>query len=596
MRSVPCLTTDRLLSKLSSMLDDVAPESAVREPMDFFSELKRRHVVQVGIAYLVLAWGIAQVAELVLDTFDTPGWVMQAVLVVLGLGVPVALVLAWIYELRADGLHKESESVEVAGQGPAPAIGASKKSVEHDSIAVLPFVNMSSDPEQEYFSDGMSEELLNLLARIPELRVAARTSAFSFKGKDVEIPEIAQRLQVAHVLEGSVRKAGNKIRITAQLIKAENGYHLWSETWDRTLEDIFAVQDEIAAEVVQQLKLTLLKASPTAVETNPEAYALYLQARHLARMQTAAAYEQALALLEQVLDIAPDYAPAWAERAVVFNRQASYGLTSCDIGAGEAREAARRALAIDPHCALAHAEIGHAAISKDRDLAAAARHLLTALAIDPDDPDLFSRAAKVALNMGRRDTARKLYDYLVERDPVNPAIRFDLGYLHYCNGNLDAAIEQWQTALRLSPEQIGTCMTIAVALLLKGEAAAALESVDRERNAFYRLLGQAVIYFRMGRQAEADIALAELIADHQLGGAYNIAVVLAWRGETDLAFEWLDKALEYNDSGLTEITIEPFAESLRKDPRWDAFATKAGLSRQQLEAIEFDVKPPRQGG
>jgi tetratricopeptide (TPR) repeat protein len=206
------------------------------------------------------------------------------------------------------------------------------------------------------------------------------------------------------------------------------------------------------------------------------------------------------------------------------------------------------------------------------------------------------KAAKVATNMGRLDTARKLYDYLVERDPVNPAIRFDVGYLHYCNGDPDAAIEQWQTALRLSPEQIGTRMTIAIALLLKGETAAALESADREQNEFYRLLGHAIVYFRMGRQAEADAALAALIADHQLGGAYNIAVLLAWRGEMDLAFDWLEKALEYNDSGLTEITVEPFAESLRKDPRWESFATKAGLSRQQLDAIEFDVKPPRQGG
>jgi TolB-like protein/Tfp pilus assembly protein PilF len=564
--------------------------------MNFFSELKRRHVVQVGIAYLVVAWGAAQVAELVLDTFDTPDWIMQAILVTLGLGVPVSLVLAWMYELRADGLHKEGESVDPAGQGPAAVMGAPEKSVEHESIAVLPFVNMSSDTEQEYFSDGIAEELLNLLAKIPELRVAARTSAFSFKGKDVDIPEIARRLQVAHVLEGSVRKSGNKIRITAQLIKAENGYHLWSETWDRTLEDIFAVQDEIAAEVVQQLKLTLLKASPTVVETNPQAYALYLQARHLVRMQTAAAYEQALSLLEQVLELAPDYAPAWAERAVVFNRQASYGLVPCDIGAGRAVEAASRALAIDPRCARAHAEIGNAAISRDRDLAAAAHHLLTALAIDPDDLDILFKAAKVATNMGRLDTARKLYDYLVERDPVNPAIRFDVGYLHYCNGDPDAAIEQWQTALRLSPELIGTRMTIAIALLLKGETAAALESADREQNEFYRLLGHAIVYFRMGRQAEADAALAALIADHHLGGAYNIAVLLAWRGEMDLAFDWLEKALEYNDSGLTEITVEPFAESLRKDPRWESFATKAGLSRQQLDAIEFDVKPPRQGG
>jgi tetratricopeptide (TPR) repeat protein len=232
----------------------------------------------------------------------------------------------------------------------------------------------------------------------------------------------------------------------------------------------------------------------------------------------------------------------------------------------------------------------------DRDFPVAAQHFLAALAIDPDDLDILSKAAKIAATMGRFDTARELFDYLIERDPVNPAIRFDLGYLHYCSGNLDAALEQWHTALRFSPDQLGTHMTIGIALLLKGQVVAALEFADQERNVFYRLLGRAVICFKAGKHEEADAALAELIADHQLEGAYNIGVLLAWRGELDLAFDWLEKALEYNDSGLSEIIVEPFAENLRRDSRWEAFASKAGISQLQLDAIEFDVKPPRQGG
>ena len=559
--------------------------------MSFFAELKRRHVVQVGIAYLVIAWGIAQVAELVLDTFETPPWLMQLLLVILACGLPVALILAWLYTLRAGKLQRETEQPEAAASAVNEG-SAARHTAEHESIAVLPFVNMSSDPEQDYFSDGIAEELLNLLAKIPELRVAARTSAFSFKGKDVEIPEIAQRLQVAHVLEGSVRKAGNRIRITAQLIKADDGYHLWSETWDRTLEDIFAVQDEIAAEVVQQLKLTLLKTTPTTEETNPEAYALYLQARHLTRMKTATGYEQALALLERVLSIAPDYAPAWAERANVYNKQVSYGSLPCEEGCALAREAAMRALSIDPECAQAHAELGYAAISMDRDFAVATRHILAALASDPRDLDILAYAALVALNMRRFDTAKDLYEYLIARDPVNPFTRVSLGHMLYCSGDLDSAIEQWRTALRLSPGQMGTWMSIAVAQLQQGNIAAALESSERENDEAYRHGAHAVIYFEKGEREKADAALAYLIENNYQEASYNIAYILAYRGEINRAFEWLEKALYYHDSGLTQINIEPLAENLRKDPRWEAFITRAGIAPQDLDAIEFDVKPP----
>jgi len=559
--------------------------------MRFFAELKRRHVVQVGIAYLVIAWGIAQVAELVLDTFETPPWLMQLVLVILACGLPVALVLSWLYTLRAGKLQREASQPQAVEASAEQNDAAAMVVTENESIAVLPFVNMSSDPEQEYFSDGIAEELLNLLAKIPELRVAARTSAFSFKGKDVDIPEIAQRLKVAHVLEGSVRKSGHRIRITAQLIKADNGYHLWSETWDRTLEDIFAVQDEIAAEVAQQLRLTLLKTPPTTEETNPEAYALYLQARHLTRLKSAAGYQQALALLEQALGIAPDYAPAWAERANVLNKQVAYGLIPCDDGCALSQEAAMQALALDPDCPQAHAELGYAA-AIDRDFAVTAHHLRAALAGEPTDPEILGYAALIAQCMGRFDTARTLYEYVIARDPANPATRNNLGYMLYSLGDLDLAIEQWRTALQLSPGQNCTWASIAVAQLQQGNISAALESGEKENDEAYRNGARALIYFAMGEQEKSDAALAGLIESSERETAYNIAFIFSYRGEMDRAFEWLDKALHYKDSGLPQINIEPLAKNLRNDPRWDAFINKAGIAQQQLDAIEFDIRPP----
>ena len=559
--------------------------------MSFLSELKRRRLVQVGIAYLVVAWGIAQVADLLLDNFQMEEWIMQVVLVVLGIGCVVAVILAWIFDLRWDGLHLESEVARELAEN-AEAIAAPVPEIENESIAVLPFVNMSSDPEQEYFSDGISEELLNLLAKIPELRVAARTSAFSYKGKDTRIDVIGRELGVAHVLEGSVRKAGNKVRITAQLIRADNGYHLWSETWDRTLEDIFDVQDEIAAVVVDQLKITLLKPAPVVQETNPEAYALYLQARYLTRQGTPEGYEQALELLAQALAIAPDYAPAWRQRGVIYMTQADRGLRPTHEGFQLGREATEMALSIDPNNALAHASMSRIAVSEDQDLPAAARHMQTALALNPTDSTILSGAATLAETLGRVDSAIALQEFIAKRDPVQPIVHSNLGGSYVAAGQPEKAVPCYRTALRLSPGSIGLHANLGLALLASGEADAAMEEIARESYEACRLIAEAMAHHDRGQAAESDAALAQMIDTYGEEWAYNIAAVLAYRGEVDRAFEWLDKAVENHDSGLIEIVTQPEFKNLHGDPRWDAFLSGIGKSPEQLAAIDFEVKLP----
>src|SRR5436190_734128 len=291
--------------------------------------------------------------------------------------------------------------------------------IPEKSIAVLPFVDMSAGKDQEYFSDGISEELLNLLAKIPQLQVTARTSSFAFKGKEIGVPEIARTLHVAHVLEGSVRKAGNSVRITAQLIKAGTDTHLWSETYDRKMDDIFKIQDEIAADVVKQLKVTLLSAAPKARATDPEAYALYLQAVQLGRQNTAEAYKQSDALLRKVLAIDPRYAPAWDGLSHNFANEAGQGLLPSKEGYAEAREAATKALAIDPEYPPAHARLGLIAINGDNDLAGAARHFERALALDPADLNVLGNSAALLQSLGRLDEALALDEAVVRRDPVN---------------------------------------------------------------------------------------------------------------------------------------------------------------------------------
>src|SRR5213082_3233056 len=319
--------------------------------------------------------------------------------------------------------------------------------IPEKSIAVLPLVDMSAGKDQEYFSDGISEELLNLLAKIPQLQVTARTSSFAFKGKETGIPEIARTLHVAHVLEGSVRKAGNSVRITAQLIKAGTDTHLWSQTYDRKLDDIFAIQDEIAADVVKQLKVTLLGAAPKARATDPEAYALYLQAVQLGRPFTAEAFQQSEALYRKVLAIDPRYAPAWYGLARNFTNETGQGLLPGKEGFAQARQAAVRALAIDPDYAPAHAQLGWIAMYGDSDLVGAAQHFRRALALDPADLDVLRNSVMLIAALGRLDESLALNQALVRRDPVNVNTLFNLGLFQRRAGRLDAAIASQRTVL-----------------------------------------------------------------------------------------------------------------------------------------------------
>ena len=459
------------------------------------------------------------------------------------------------------------------------------------SIAVLPFVNMSDDASNEYFSDGISEELLNLLAKIPELQVAARTSSFSFKDQALEIPEIAKRLNVAHVLEGSVRKSGNQVRITAQLIRADDGFHVWSDAWVRTLDDIFSIQDEIAGDVAEQLKVTLLGEAPT-VQTDPEAYALFLQARHLGRQFTAESVEQSNALYEQALAIDPDYAAAWAGLANNYAYQATFVLLPIDEGFRRAREAAERALAIDPENAEAYARLGWIAGDYDLDLVTAARHHERALDLEPTNPDIIVPAASLAMDLGRLDEAIALKEYVVALDPVSPTDHYWLGRAYLLAGSLDEAIGSFRTVLTLSPEFLGAHYFTGVALLLKGEPEAALAAMQQEPDEAFRLIGLVMVYHALGQAAESDATLAELIEKHGQSWAYNIAYVLAFRGEADRAFVWLDKAVQIKDPGLSGMALQLFA-NIHSDPRWMPFLESIGKSPEQLAAIEFEVTLPR---
>jgi TolB-like protein/Tfp pilus assembly protein PilF len=587
----------------------------------FFAELRRRNVWRAAALYIGAIWALAQGIASLGPALGIAEWGTRWFVIAGVIGFPLWIAFAWFYEFTPEGLKRESEI------DPADSIAhrtgrkldfiiigvmavaivllltdrfvlrrgvnsTADVPVSEHSIAVLPFVNMSSDKEQEYFSDGISEELLNLLAKIPQLQVTARTSSFSFKGKDVAIPEIARTLHVAHVLEGSVRKAGNSVRITAQLIKARTGTHLWSQTYDRKLDDIFAIQDEIAADVVKQLKVTLLGTAPKARTTDPEAYALYLQAVQLGRQATAEAFRQSDALYRKALAIDPRYAPAWTGLAENFYREANQGLLSSKEGYAQAREAAMNALAIDPDYAPAHAGLGRIAMSGDNDLADVARHLQRALALDPKDLDVLRNSAILLGNLGRLDEALALNEAIVRRDPVNVNALFNLGYYQRMAGRLDAALTSSRSVLSLSPGNGGAHAELGNALLLKGDAQGALAEIEQDTSEMWKMIGLPMAYHALGRKAESDAALAALIAKYEKDAPYNIAYVYAYRGEADKAFEWLDKAVEYGDAGIGEIVSENLFDNIHKDPRWLPFLRKRGKDPEQLAKIEFKVTLP----
>ncbi len=499
--------------------------------------------------------------------------------------VVIAIAFAIVAALIVAGIFLGKRSV--------PGGTTSASGVSAHSIAVLPFTNMSDDKQQDYFADGISEDLLNLLTKVSQLQVTARTSSFFFKGKDTPIPEIARKLHVAHVLEGSVRKSGNQVRVTAQLIDAGTDTQQWSQSYDRKLDDIFAIQDEIAADVVRQLKVTLLGAAPKARETNPDAYALYLQAKQLGKQFTADAFKQSDALYRKVLTIDPRYAPAWDGLATIFLNETGQGLLPNKEGFALSREAAMKALAIDPDYAPAHARLSWIAAYGDNDLAAGAQHLKRALALDPADPRVLGSCAALLQSLGRMEEALALDEALVRRDPVNDSELSNLGYYQRMAGRFDSAIASSRTVLSLSPARGGAHYNLSVALLLKGDTKAALAESEQETSENWKMIGLPMAYHALGQKAASDAALAALIAKWEKDSPYNIAYVYAFRGEADKAFAWLDKAVEYGDSGLSDVVTENLFGKIRKDPRWLPFLRKIGKTPEQLAKIDFKVTLPK---
>jgi len=594
--------------------------------LSFFSELNRRNVFRVAIAYVVTAWLIAQVAGLAADSFGAPAWVMKMIITMLALGAPVALVMAWAYELTPDGLRRESGSA--TRQAPAGKLdrsimilliaalayfawdkfildpqrdealleSVSTQPVEMlpqiagQSIAVLSFVNMSDDAGNEYFSDGLSEELLNLLVKIPELRVAARTSSFSFKGKDVKISQIGKELNVSYVLEGSVRKAGDQIRVTAQLIKADDGFHVWSETFDRNLDDIFVVQDEIAAAVVGGLKVTLLGALPEQRTTDPEVYTLYLQGIYFNKLRGSENAKRAMQALKQALAIDPEYAPAWSSLQFSYLTLVRSGELPRDEGVALAMQALDKALEIDDQLASAWAGMAWVKKTYFWDWPGARAAIEKALHLEPNNEDTIGAAASIAATFGELDKAIELFERNVESNPLNLSALTALGRRYVTVGRHVEARTLFERVLALDPEYGGIPNRIAGTYLFEGRPEEALAKLTGLPDGAYFRQIKAAALFDMGETQKAQMALDEYLELPSQDYPFAVSYLYAWRGENDEAFEWLEMALEQRDTGLSTILGDPVLARLKDDPRYPIFLEKMGL-REAWEAM-----PPEYGG
>ena len=459
------------------------------------------------------------------------------------------------------------------------------KSGAQKSIAVLPFVNMSADPENEYFCDGLAEELLNSLAKIERLKVASRTSAFSFKGKDATIGEVARLLNVNTVLEGSVRKIGRRVRVTAQLINAADDSHIWSEKYDRDLEDIFEVQENITLSIVDALKVKLLgeeKANVLKRGTQDiEAYELYLKGRFHSAKRTEDGMKQSVEFFKQAIEKNPEYALAWAGLADSYCLLSVYGIMPTTVGFELARESAERALAIDDQLAEAHASLGPVKHDGDWDFAGAEREYKVALKLNPNYATAHQWYAEFLGSVGRIDEALAEIEKALSLDPLSPIINTDHGKILFWAGRADEAVRALRKTLTISPDFAGAHVFLGEILAGTGSYDAALEHFEKGLTIDERptVLGKiGFVLGRTGRRKEAEQTVAKLdgLRESRHVSASSYALVYAGLGETDIVFEWLDAAYNERDEAMIWLKVTPEFNTIRTDPRFEDLLKKVG--------------------
>ena len=463
--------------------------------------------------------------------------------------------------------------------------GRTVRSMNDPSIAVLPFADMSPGKDQEYFSDGLAEQLIHELAKNSGIKVVGRSSAFQFKGKNEDLRAVGRKLGVDNVLEGSVRRDGNHLRITAELIKAGDGFQLWSQTYDREIKDIFAVQDEIARSTAEALQPKLMGSQaqpvPSPVRSaNPDAYQAYLQAGYFSvRGQSKEDLGKALAYSDAAIKLDDKYAPAWALRASVLNGMAEVGLTDVKEGFREARTNAERAITLDPSSAQAYMALANAQIDWDWNWDAANTSITKAADLEPGNAEVFRIRSYLSRVLGNLDQAIKFEERAIALDPLRSDFHKTLGYLLYVAGRYGEAQTELQRTLDLNSNTALVHLTLGKILIAEGKPQEALAEMEKESLEWAKLTGEAVAYHALGREQDSDAALAGLIAKYDMDGSYQIAQVYAYRNQSEQSIESLEKAYAVRDAGLPDVKTDPLFKNLRHYPRYTALLEKMRLPR-----------------
>lgn len=603
--------------------------------MQFFDELKRRNVIRLAIAYVAVSWLLIQVVETLFPIYGLSNAAIRLVVAIIAVGFVPAIVIAWVFELTPQGLKRDAEvdqddpgkrasgkkldriilvilalgfgylafdklvldparDVEMVEQAEQQARSDTLlESYGDRSIAVLPFVNMSPDPDQVFFSDGIAEELLNLFANTPGLRVSPRLSAFRFRDSQLNTREIARQLNVIYILEGSVRKVANQVRIAVKLIDSRSDTQLWSDTFDRTLDDVFVIQDEVAGAVVKQLRLTLLGETPKTRPVDVGAFPLFLQAQQILRLQQWDELSTAEELLNVALEIDPSYIAALTELYKVYWYQ-NTNTDRADMGK-KLTETRAKVLALDPDNATFKA---FDAFEKwvENDLVTAARLQQEAAEISPNDDDVLRLSARLALRLERFDLAIRIGEYLAERIPRELWVQFALADSYVAAGRVDDAIRHYGIISRLNPERGEAPWRSGLARLTSGDPVGAMKDFEREPHENYRLHGMVLALHDLGREEESAAALKELhaIDASEPGSSWimGFARLYAWLGDADEAFRYLQLMVEEVPRRVIDPPDIPLYAKLHDDPRWLPLLESVGHSPEQLAGIEFNPRLP----
>jgi adenylate cyclase len=474
--------------------------------------------------------------------------------------------------------HSRRSTAETQASSATVRAAPAQATVPQKSVAVLPFVDMSEKKDQEYFSDGLSEELIDLLAQVQDLRVPARTSSFAFKGKADDVPSIAQKLRVAHILEGSVRKAGNTLRVTVQLIRADSGYHVWSRTYDRDIKDIFKVQDEIAAAVVGVLKAKLAPSRAAAAyrSSNAEAYNQYLLGKQFHRRGNGEGWQRAIDAFHKAISLDSQYAAAYA--GLALSEYALADSTGDAAGRSRAMAHAEKAVVLAPQEADGYGSRGVLRMNVAWDWSGAESDLEKALALDPASDKVQGNYATLLQRLGRLPEAVAVGRRATEIDPLSAIAWSNLGQYLAFHRDYAGAQEALRRCLEINPESSFGRHHLAILQLLEGNAAEALATARKIAIEGFRLTDVAMAEHDLGHARESQQAVDELSAKHAHDGAYQIAEAVAWRGEKDKAFAWLERAYQQNDGGLSEVKVDLLLERLHGDPRFKMLLKKMNLS------------------